>query len=135
MMESENTKIVQAAYAAFGRSDIPTLLSYMSDDVQWRPVMGTASHVPFSGERAGKASVAEFFTRVADAQDFEVFEPKHFVAQGDTVVALGHYRALTKAAGKRFDSDFAMVFTVRNGKIVAFQEFTDSAGVNAAFAA
>ena len=33
-----------------------------------------------------------------------------------------------------FDADFVMVFTLRDGKIVAFREFTDSAAVNAAFA-
>jgi ketosteroid isomerase-like protein len=35
--------------------------------------------------------------------------------------------------GKGFESDFAMVFTVRNGKVTAFQEFTDSAAINAAY--
>ena len=28
-----------------------------------------------------------------------------------------------------------MVFTLRNGKVVRFQEFSDSAGINAAYAA
>ena len=71
---------------------------------------------------------------MAETEDFEQFEPREFVAQGDTVVAIGHYRAVTKATGKRFDSDFAMVFTLRNGKVASFREFTDSAGINAAFA-
>jgi ketosteroid isomerase-like protein len=30
--------------------------------------------------------------------------------------------------------DFAMVFTLHNGKVTEFQEFTDSAAVNAAYA-
>jgi len=132
--EAENTKVVQDAYAAFGRGDIPALLGYMSDDVQWRPVIGTAKHVPFSGERRGKANVAEFFKQVSESEDFQQFEPREFVAQGDKVVALGHYRAVAKPTGKSFESDFVMVFTLRGGRVVAFQEFTDSAGINAAFA-
>jgi ketosteroid isomerase-like protein len=132
-VETANTKVVQDAYAAFGRGDIATLLSHMTDDVEWRPVIGTAAHVPFSGARKGKPSVAEFFKIVAETEDFEQFEPREFIAQGDTVVAVGHYRAVTKATGKRFDSDFAMVFTLTNGKVSAFREFTDSAAVNAAF--
>ena len=134
MHEAENTKVVQDAYAAFGRGDIPALLGYMSDDVQWRPVIGTAKHVPFSGERRGKANVAEFFKQVSESEDFQQFEPREFVAQGDKVVALGHYRAVAKPTGKSFESDFVMVFTLRGGRVVAFQEFTDSAGINAAFA-
>ena len=134
MSEAENTKVVRDAYAAFGRGDITTLLGYMTDDVQWQPVIGTGTHVPFSGARTGKAAVAEFFKQVAETEDFEQFEPREFVAQGDMVVAIGHYRAKTKATGRTFDSPFAMVFTLRNGKIAAFREFTDSAAINAAFA-
>jgi ketosteroid isomerase-like protein len=133
MNEQQNTAVVQDAYAAFGRGDIATLLSYMADDIQWQPVIGTASHVPFSGERSGKAAVDEFFRQVMANEDFQQFEPREFVAQGDKVVAIGHYRAVSKPTGKGFESDFVMVFTLRNGKVVRFQEFTDSAGINAAF--
>jgi ketosteroid isomerase-like protein len=134
MSEAENTRVVQDAYAAFGRGDVPALLGYFTDDIQWQPVIGTEKHVPFSGARTGKAEVAEFFKRVSETEDFEQFEPREFVAQGDTVVAIGHYRAKTRATGKIFDSPFAMVFTFRNGKVAAFREFTDSAAINGAFA-
>jgi len=133
-MESQNTKIVQDAYAAFLRGDVTSLLGLMSDDIVWEPVLGTASHVPFSGKRQGKPAVAEFFQLVATNEDFSQFEAREFIAQGDAVVAVGHYRATTKSTGKTFDSDFAMVFTLKDGKVVRFREFTDSAGVNAAFA-
>jgi ketosteroid isomerase-like protein len=134
VQETENTKVVQDAYAAFGRGDIPALLTYLTDDVRWQPVVGTTAQVPFSGEREGKAKVAEFFELVADFERFEQFEPREFVAQGDKVVAIGHYRAVTKPTGRSFESDFVMVFTLRGGKVARFQEFTDSAGINAAFA-
>jgi len=134
MSETQNTTVVRDAYAAFGRGDIPALLACMTDDVQWRPVIGTAKHVPFSGERTGKAGVAEFFRIVGETEDFQQFEPREFVAEGDTVVAVGHYRATTKKTGKAFESDFVMVFTFRDGKVATFREFTDSAAVNAAFA-
>ena len=49
-------------------------------------------------------------------------------------MALGHYRAVTKATDKAFDAEFVMVFTLRGGRVAAFQEFSDSAGINAAFA-
>jgi ketosteroid isomerase-like protein len=133
MNEAQNTQVVKDAYAAFGRGDISALLGCMADGIQWLPVIGTASHVPFSGERRGKAEVAEFFQQVADAEDFQQFEPREFVAQADKVVAIGHYRAVSKPAGKSFESDFVMVFTLRDGKVVRFQEFTDSASINAAF--
>jgi uncharacterized protein len=70
---------------------------------------------------------------VAQHVKFSAFDPKEFVASGDKVVALGHYTATTPTGGS-FDSDFAMVFTLRNGKVVRFQEFSDSAAINAAYA-
>ncbi|HZP49218.1 MAG TPA: nuclear transport factor 2 family protein [Vicinamibacterales bacterium] len=133
MSEAQNTKLVQDAYAAFGRGDIAALLNTFADDIAWRPVIGTAAHVPFSGERRGKAGAAEFFKIVGDTETFDQFEPREFVAQGETVVAIGHYRATAKATGRTFDSDFVMIFGVKNGKIATFREYTDTAAVNAAF--
>ena len=93
---------------------------------------GAGQHVPTSGERRGKAQVGESFKQVAQTVNFSRFEPEEFIAAGDKVVALGHYTATT-SIGKKFNSDFAMVFTVRNGRVVEFQEFTDSAALNAAY--
>jgi ketosteroid isomerase-like protein len=133
MQEAQNTKVVQNAYAAFGRGDVQSILDSLDDGIVWKGVYGAGPHVPTAGERRGKAQVAEFFKQVAQNVNFSRFEPKEFIATGDKVVALGHYTATTPA-GKSFDSDFAMVFTLRNGKVTAFQEFTDSAAVNAAYA-
>ena len=90
--------------------------------------------MPTAGERHGKAEVGEFFKLVAQHINFSSFEPKEFIATGDKVVALGHYVPMTPIC-KAFDSDFAMVFTLRGGKVTEFQEFTDSAAIeNAAYA-
>ncbi len=132
MQETQNTKVVQDAYAAFGRGDIKTLLASLADDVVWLGVYGAGPHVPTSGERRGKAAVEEFFGQVAANVNFSQFEPREFVASGDKVVALGHYTATTPAK-KSFDSDFAMVFTLRDGKVTRFQEFANSAAINAAY--
>jgi uncharacterized protein len=133
MQEAENTKVVQEAYAAFGRGDIQSILDSLDEGIVWKGVYGAAPHVPTSGERRGKAQVGEFFRQVAENVNFSRFEPKEFIASGDKVVALGHYTATTPI-GKTFDADFAMIFTLRNGKVSEYQEFTDSAAVNAAYA-
>jgi ketosteroid isomerase-like protein len=133
MQQAQNTQVVQDAYAAFGRGDIDTLLTYFADDIVWTAVYGAGSHVPISGERRGKPAVAEFFKQVADNVQFSTFLPKEFVASGDIVVALGHYAGTTPIQ-KQFDSDFAMVFKMRNNKVTSFQEFCDSAAINDAYA-
>jgi ketosteroid isomerase-like protein len=132
MGEAENTKVVQEAYAAFGRGDVQGILDRVDDGIVWQGVYGAGSHVPMAGERQGKQAVAEFFKQVGTHVNFTRFEPKEFIATGDKVVTLGHYTAKT-SANKEFDSDFAMVFTMRNGKVAKFQEFLNTAALNAAF--
>ena len=132
MREAENTNLVKQAYAAFGRGDILGVLETLDPDVVWKAVTGASAAVPMSGERRGRAAVTEFFNTLGRSLTFEVFEPREFVAQGDKVVALGYYRART-AAGRPFASEWVMVFTVANGKVTRFQEFTDVAALNAAF--
>ncbi|HUQ91407.1 MAG TPA: nuclear transport factor 2 family protein [Bryobacteraceae bacterium] len=131
MNEEENSRLVKDAYAAFQRGDIPAVLKEMSDDIAWF-LPGPADIVPLSGQRHGLAAVKGFFTELAETQEAEEFEPSEIIAQGDTVVALGHYRWRIKATGQRFESDFAHVFTIKNGKVVKFREYFDTyAGVQA----
>ncbi len=134
MLEQQNTKLIQDAYAAFGRGDIPTLLGYLDDSIVWSAIHGASPAMPTSGVWQGKTRVAEFFQKLAGEQTFHAFEPREFIAQGDTVVVLGHYESTFTHNGKKFASDWVMVFTVSNGKITRFREYADSAALNAAFA-
>lgn len=128
MSEEANVQLVQDAYAAFKRGDIPSLLDRLSDDIEWvePPVP------PLGGVYRGKDAVAEFFRKVGETSEFASFEPQKFVAQGDHVVALGHYNATVRGTGKAYDCDWAMLFVVTSGKISKFQEFTDTAAFAAA---
>jgi hypothetical protein len=132
MSEASNTKVVQDAFAAFGRGDIPTLLGMLDPAVEWTSVVG--SRTPTSGTRHGHDGVAEFFQQLAASIEFQQFEPREFIAQGDKVVTLGHSVGRSKATGRSFESDWVMVFTLRNGLATRFMEFADSAGINEAFA-
>src|SRR5687767_14232341 len=107
----DTLKVVQDAYGSFQRGDIPSLLASLSEDVQWF-LPGDPSIVPVAGLRQGVSGVADFFSTLATTQDAEMFEPREFVAQGDTVVSLGEYRWRVKKTGKVFGSKFAHVFTV-----------------------
>ena len=134
MSAEQNTKVVQEAYAAFGRKDIPALLKLVSDDVDWQAVVGTSSAVPTSGRRMGRAQVEQFFGQLAESVDFKQFEPREFIAERDKVAVLGYYAADAIATGRGWSSDWVMVFTVQNGKIVQFREYADVAAINAAYA-
>lgn len=125
MTPQENTKLVQQAYQYFKTGNVPALLDLMSDTVEWR--LPDLKGVVVSGTRHGRKGVADFFTRLAETQDTLSFEPREFVAEGDKVVVLGHYSFRVKATGQQFESDWAEVFTIKNGKITQFQEYANTA--------
>ncbi len=132
-MSQQNIDLVQQAYAAFGRGDIDGVLATCGDDIVWEPVIGAGPHVPQAGLRRGKAAVREFFRILGESLEFERFEPQEFVAQRDKVVVLGAYAARPKGTGRRYASDWVMIFTIADGRIVSFREFADSAGLNDAY--
>ncbi len=125
MNEQENTRIVQQAYENFKSGDLPALLDLYSDDIDWR--LPRIENMPWFGSRKGREETTEFFQALAEAQDVLTFNPQKFIAQGDTVVALGDYSWRVKATGREFSSDWAHVWTVKNGKLVGFQEYADTA--------
>jgi ketosteroid isomerase-like protein len=135
MSEADNVQRVKDAFAAFMVGDIPSVLAQLDPSIDWQGVIGTEGVLPQSGRRHGMTAVQEFFRLVDETVEFASFEPKEYVAQGDTVVAMGHYTGLVKHNGHTFGSPWVMAFTFRNGRVVRFREFADSAQLVRAFSA
>lgn len=132
-MSERNLQIVQEAYAAFGRRDIGGVLASLSDDIVWESMTGAGPHVPHAGRRTGKRAVSEFFETLLTTLDYQRFEVREFIAQGDRVVVLGSYAATPRSTGNYVEADWVMVFRLRDGLVTDFREFTDTAGVSAAY--
>ena len=126
-----NVDVVQETYEAVGRGDIPALLDLLTDDVEW--TLQGPSVIPFAGTRRGREGVAEFFSLVGETLEFEQFEPREFVVQGDTVAVLGYERSLIKSTGRTLEQEWAHVYTLRDGKISKFRAFEDTAVLVVAF--
>ena len=127
MNENHNLDVIRRGYDAFGRGDIDTLLGLFDEQIEW--VSPGPPELATSGRRVGRQAVADFFTSVNDLFEIQRFEPKEFIAQGERVVVLGNETSRLKATGKVLDADWAHVFTLRNGKVVSFQEYIDTAAV------
>ena len=125
MSTQDNLKIAQGIYAAFGQGNIPAILNVLADDVEFHEPPGGVP--PFTGIYRGRDGAATFFQEMVGAVDVLAMEPQEFVAQGDTVVVLGHYHFRAKATGIAYDTDWAMVWWFRSGKVVKFQIHDDSA--------
>ena len=133
MDERENQRLVERIYAAFGRGDMQMILDHLADDVRWsHPGPGA---VPWGGFRKGKDQVLEFFSRLSRNVEFLHFSPQEFVTRGSRVVVFGHERMRVIGTGREYEAEWAHAFTLRDGLIVSFQGFTDTARIEEAFAA
>jgi len=127
----ENVQLVQQIYAAIGRGDIPEVIGMMADDVEIH--LPGPSEIPFAGTFTGHEGVGQFFQAIGANADILQFEPREFIAQGDHVVVLGHERLTGKSTGRSWDTDWAMVWMIRDGKVTSLREFHETSAIAAAF--
>lgn len=131
MNSQENKQLVMQGYQMFKNKDIKGLLALYADDIEW---IGTESeYIPFSGSYHGKGQVAQFFTKMDQAQEAIQFEPQAFIAEDDKVVVTGQSIWLVKSTGLKYENPWVHVFTIRDGKVARFQQYNHTAAAEAAF--
>jgi ketosteroid isomerase-like protein len=115
--------VVKQMYDAFEEGDFPRMLSLVSEDCQWdhRGPPG----VPIGQLYVGPDGVGEFFETFTETQETLEFDPREFFGHGDRVVVLGHHRFRVKETGKEWASDFAMTWTVKDGKVTHWRPIHD----------
>lgn len=132
-MSQANVDIVKSAYEAFGRGDIPYVLSLMAQDVVWNEAENFpyADGNPYIGPDAILNGV---LARVGSEWDNFAVAPDEIVDGGDTVIMLGRYKGAYKATGVAINAQAVHVFKLREGKIVSFQQYVDTAQIRDAVA-
>ncbi len=121
---SQNLEIAQGIYQSFATGDIPAVLATFKPDVEWTEAAGG----PYGGVSVGPQAVLEnVFMKLGGEWNGFSAVAEEFVAQGDTVVALGTYSGEYKATGKRFRAPFAHVWKFEDGKVKSFVQHVDTA--------
>jgi ketosteroid isomerase-like protein len=126
VVSSANVDFVQSLYAPFGRGDIATIINALAPDIDWF-VNGRREDYPLLGPRKGPAEVQQFFHGIAENQETVEFSPREFYEAENRVFVLGRYVWKLRKTGRSVAAEWVHVFTIRNGKVVAFREFTDTA--------
>jgi len=120
-----NGDLVKNVYAAFAVGDVPAVLGAFDPEIRWMEAEGFlyAAGNPYVGPQAVAEGV---FMRIVSEVDGFAVVAQNIVDGGDTVVAEGRYRGTMKATGTPVDAQFAHVWQFRGGKIVRFQQYTDT---------
>jgi hypothetical protein len=122
--KQSNLDIVKGAYDAFARGTIDEVTAVMAEDIEWVEAEGG----PNGGVYHGPEEVVEnvFVPLGTEWEGFTV-DVERYVADGDTVVALGTYSGSYAETGKGFEAAFAHAIDLEDGMIVRFQQYTDTA--------
>jgi len=126
--ESDQSVVV-GVYEATMAGDRERVFELLDDDVEWE----IPAELPYGGRFTGHEGVAET-RRIANDQFVpgQKFSRTHVFTSVDRVAVVGRMDATAKASGRRIDVPFAHIWTVRDAKVVARYQYTDTAMILAA---
>ena len=130
-IQQNNIAATQKLFEAFGEGDIPTILSYLNEDIViefYGPDV-----IPYAGTYNGLGEAQRFFETVLGSVDIHEFEPEEFLADADKVVVTGHLHLTAKSTGKDIVSDFVHVITLKEEKWLRFRDFMNTTEAYLAF--
>lgn len=133
MSNEKNKELVQRGYALFKTGDIAGILDLCADDIVWSSM--DSEYVPYSGTYTGKQGVAQFFSKLNQAVEFEQFEPTTFIVDTEQVAVAGASKSTVRSTGVPVENRWVHVFSIRDGKIARFEQYDDSAAIVDAFTA
>ena len=120
-MSQENVEIVRDAAAAFNRGDLDAWLEYWTDDIDYRAVEGALDD---RGPMHGKDAVQAYFQDWLDTFDDLKAEPLELIdAADEQVVTVLRFGGRAKLSGVEADLTFAVVYTLRDGKVARGREY------------
>lgn len=121
-----NVAVVDGLYQAFAKGDVPAVLGVMDANIVWNEAENFpyADKNPYIGPDAVLNGV--FGRIMAEWEYFNLTDIQLHDMSNNMVLATLRYKAKHKTTGKTIDSQTAHLWTLRDGKISAFQQFTDT---------
>ena len=102
------------------KKDIKAILAVLSNDVEWGEPENPFN--PSGGTKNGHKGFLEWLRVGKESEDIIVLQPRHFLVGDDNVAVVGYTKCLAKSTGKSYATDFVHLVTIKDGKIVRFQE-------------
>jgi ketosteroid isomerase-like protein len=122
-MSQENVAVVRASFQAFEEGGLDAMAEFWAADINWRAMEGALDDV---GEMQGREALRRYYEDWLDMfEDISVVPEEVRDVGDDRVVAVPHVTARAKASGVRTELRYAVVCTVRDGKIARGREYVD----------
>lgn len=98
-MSQSREDVVAGLYAAFGRGDLPAVLSGIDQEIEWR----SPENLPHGGVFRGREDVGRFFEGIGEHWESLQVELEGLFAGGDRVVTLLRAHGRLRATGEEFE--------------------------------
>jgi ketosteroid isomerase-like protein len=122
-MSQENVEIVRRSWQAFADGGLDALMEHVDRDVNWRAIEGALDDV---GEMHGADAVRGYLQDWLDTFEGITTTPTEVIDAGDDlVVAALHVTGRARLSGIETELRYAVVYTVRDGKITRGREYAD----------
>jgi uncharacterized protein len=124
--KKNNVEIVQNIYNDFGKGNVPAVQASLSADVEWNEAEGFPywEEKPFVGP---DAVVSGVFAKIGGEWDYwNLTDLKLHNMDNNMVLATGRYKGKYKKNGATINAQFAHVWTLKDGKVLKFQQYTDT---------
>ena len=124
-MSQENMTVIRGMYESFSKGDVTSVLGQMHQHIEWREAENFiyADRSPYRGPQAVLEGV--FMRLASEWADFKVM-PEEWLDAGNHIVVLGTYSGRHKESGKEVRAQFAHIWGVTHGRVVRFQQYTDT---------
>jgi uncharacterized protein len=124
-----NLELIRDLYERYTMGDGPEcIFDSLADEVLWRSV-GPPNRLPFARTRRGRDEVRAYFRELNQDWEMISYKVEELIGQGERVVVLADVCLCHRETGKLVATPKVDVFRLRDGKIVEFCEFYDSAAV------
>lgn len=119
-----NHEIIAAHYAASERGDLDAMLAPLAPDCAWTEMAG----FPCAGTYIGPDAVREnVFFALGREWDGYTMTLQELHDAGDVIVGVGTYSGTYRATGKQMQARVTHIWRLRDGRVVNFEQFTDTA--------
>ena len=121
---TDPVQVVRSFYEKLKAGDAAGALGLMAPDIEWI----TMWHYKVDGRGPERVAEGLFKPLMAEWTSFAL-EATEFIADGDTVISLGHFTGVHGTTGKHADARYAHVWTVKDGLITRFRQYIDTLAI------
>ena len=119
-MSQENVERLRPLYDAWRRGAYEEGLEVLDPQIEWRAAAEIPGH---RGVLYGRAAAAKYLGEWRQTWEDYSVTVERFIDLGDQVLALARERGSGRGSGLVLDTEFAQLWTMRDGRAVRMQEW------------